>query len=220
MNAKNFSTALGNISDKYIEESVTYENKKPKLSVKWISVAACISIILVGGIIGMFFHPNDPTINNTSYFTITSYAKNGDPVELSVASSFFNSTSPESRKNIFGVDMPLFHFDVSPSGLKEGDVLFSKFDISVSYNGNEIGEKMDKHVMVGFTVYSVHSKEQQWGYFVSGWFTEPTDIVITITDKDLNEIVERITVNVTYLADIQEYELKIIDWEMFSQNNS
>ena len=39
--------------------------------------------------------------------------------------------------------------------------------------------------------------------------TEPTDVVVTITDKESRAVVEEISVNVKYDANRQEYELKL-----------
>ncbi len=219
MTLKTFQAAIENINDKYIYEAATYTaKKKENLTVKWLSVAACITIIVISGIIGTFsLFSKVPTNKNPSYFTLTTYAKNGDMVELTESEGYFNSTA--SHESIFGVDMPLFNFCIRPSDLKENDVLYSRFDISVSYNGSTVGH-MDEHLLVAYLIPTVNSDEKQWSYSISGWFVESTDIVITIKDKNLNEIVETITVNVTYLNDRQEYELKIVKWETYPVSNS
>ena len=95
-----------------------------------------------------------------------------------------------------------------PSDLKSNEAVYERFDISISYNGTTVNvTDKDEHIMVAY-IYSVPSS-QSLGYSIFGWFTEPTDVVITITDKESREIVEAITVNVNYLADKQEYELKV-----------
>jgi hypothetical protein len=55
----------------------------------------------------------------------------------------------------------------------------------------------------------MQNSREPWSYSITGWFTEPTDILINIAEKDSREIVETITVNVKYLADKQEYELEL-----------
>lgn len=208
MTMKKFSSALGNIGETYIKEAVTYTPKRRKNTwVKWVSIAACLSLIIMGGVFGHLFRsPDTPDKGNNvlSYFVITAQAANGESTELGVADSCFNSGTAQS--NIFGVDMPLFHFDVKPSDLKSNEAVYERFDISISYNGTPVKDK-DEHVMVAY-IYSVPSS-QTLGYSLFGWFTEPTDVVVTITDKESREIVETITVNVKYLADKQEYELKV-----------
>ena len=55
---------------------------------------------------------------------------------------------------------------------------------------------------------SAHTS-QTYGYTIFGWFTEPTDVIVTITDKESKAVVEEMTVNVKYDANRQEYELKL-----------
>ncbi len=212
MTAKRFSNALGNISDGYVDEAIIYTAKKKKSTwVKWVSVAACLALIVMGGILGNVFHaPDTPGSSIASYFVITAYAANGESTELSVADSCFNS-SGTPQGNIFGVDMPLFNFSVSPSDLKNNEAIYERFDISVSYNGTLVGGKdeyvMDEHVMIAYLI-STTNPDKPWAYSILGWFTEPTDIIVQILDKESREIMETITVNVKYLADKQEYELE------------
>ncbi len=209
MTAKKFSNALGNIGENYIDEAVNYAAKKKSNAwVKWVSIAASLSLIVIGGVFGNVFRTSDtpdaPENNIMSYFTLTAYAANGESTELNVSDSCLSSGEP--KYNIFGHDMPLFHFDVKPSNLKSNEAVYQRFDISISYNRTLVKDK-DEHIMVAY-IYSVQSS-QTCGYSIFGWFTEPTDVIVTITDKESCEIVETITVNVKYLADTQEYELKI-----------
>ena len=219
MTAKEFSNALGNVDESYINEAATYTPKRKKNSwVKWVSIAACLSLIVMGGIFGNLFRspdaPNVPENNIMSFFMITAHAANGESTNLNVSSSCFNSGEP--KYNIFGHNLPTFHFDVEPSNLKSDEAVYERFDISVSYNGTAVGGK-DEHVAVAY-IYSVQSS-QTLGYSIIGWFTEPTDVVVTITDKESKAVVEEITVNVKYDADRQEYELKItkLDTEYTTQ---
>lgn len=209
MTAKRFSYALGNVDVKYIDEASAYTAKKKKNTwVKWVSAAACLSLIITGAIFGnIFYSPDSPVNNITSYFVITAHAANGVSTDLSLAESCFNSGS--AKENAFGVDIPLFDFSVRPSNWGGNEALYSKFDISVSYNGTRV-EDRDKHMMVAYLIPTPDSGES-WAYSVMGWFTEPTDIIVTIMDKKSREIVETITVNVNYLADSQEYELEVTE---------
>ena len=164
----------------------------------------------MGGVFGNVFRapdtPDAPENNIMSYFTLTAYAANGESTELYVSDSFFSSGEP--KYNMFGHNIPLFSFDVKPSDLKSNEAVYQRFDISISYNGTTVTvTDKDEHILVAY-IFSVPSS-QSLGYSIFGWFTEPTDVVVTITDKESYEIVETITVNVKYLADKQEYELKI-----------
>jgi len=211
MTTKKFSSALGNVDESYLDEATSYTPKKKKNTFqKWVSIAACLSLILTGGIIGSLFLSPDGTDDGiSSYFVISTLAADGEAKELSVASSCFNSGPAQG--NIFGVDMPIFNFDVKPSSLKNNEAIYDRFDISVSYNGVTVGMegKIDEHIMIGYYFSTLDPNER--GYFVSGWFTEPTDVIVHILDKDSREIVEAYTIHVVYLEDRQEYELKITD---------
>ena len=214
MKKENISDALNNIDFDMIEdvyESTKEKKKKPKSSwLKWGAIAACLSLAVAGGIFGNLFRspdtPDVPPKSILSYFVVTAHAANGESTELSVSSSCFSSGTP--KYNIFGHDMPLFHFDVKPSDLENNEAVYERFDISISYNGTTVTiTDKDEHISIAYLA-SVHSS-QTYGYAIFGWFTEPTDIVVNILDKESREIVERITVNVKYLADKQEYELEL-----------
>lgn len=213
MTTKKFSSALGNIGESYVDEAVNYTPKRKKNSwVKWVSVAACISLIVMGGIFGsLFYYPDTPDVpksNITSYFVITAHAANGESTDLTLADGCFNS-APAQEGNGFGVDMPLFCFDVKPSDLENNEAVYERFDISISYNGTTVSvTDKDEHVQLRYLIPTPNSNES-WSYSITGWFAEPTDIIVHILDKESREIVEIITVNVNYLADKQEYELKV-----------
>ncbi len=212
MTAKHFSNALGNVNEKYVDEAATYTPKtKKKIWVKWVSIAACFSLIAIGITIGSILHSPDTTDkgnNIASYFVITAQAANGESMDLSVADSCLNSGTAQG--NIFGVDMPTFHFDVRPSDIKSNEAIYERFDISISYNETVVEWNKDEHIMVAYLI-STQQSDVPWAYSIIGWFTEPTDVVINILDKESRKTVESITVNVTYLADKQEYELKVTD---------
>ena len=214
MKKENISNALNNIDFDMIED--VYESTKAKKKntkspwLKWGAIAACLSLVVMGGIFGNLFRspdtPDVPQKSIISYFVITAYAANGEATELGLADSCFNS-APTQEGNGFGVDMPLFHFSVTPSDLKNNEAIYDHFDISVSYNGSNVKDK-DEHISVTYLIPMQNSSEP-WSYSITGWFTEPTDILINIVDKESREIMETITVNVKYLADKQEYELEL-----------
>ena len=181
MTTKKFSGALGNVDEKYITEATSYSAKRSKRTwVRWVAIAACLSLIVAGGMLGNLFHPSDlPSNSVASYFVITAYAAEGELSELELSEGFLNSTV--SQENAFGVDMPLFEFSVRPSDLKGNEALYSRFDISISYNGVDVNG-MDDHIMVAYLIPTPNS-DGEWAYSVSGWFTEPTDILVSIVEK-------------------------------------
>ena len=212
MKKENISDALNNIDFDMIEdvyESTKAKKKKPKSSwLKWGAVAACLCLLVMGGILGNLFRsPNAPDVpenNIMSFFAITAHAANGETKVLNVSDSFVSSGEP--KYNMFGHNIPLFSFDVEPSDLKSNEAVYQRFDISISYNGTPVKNK-DEHIMVAYLA-SAHTS-QTYGYTIFGWFTEPTDVVVTITDKESKAVVEEMTVNVKYDANRQEYELKL-----------
>ena len=212
MKKENISDALNNIDFDMIEdvyESTKAKKKQLKSSwIKWGAIAACLCLLVMGGIFGNLFRsPNAPDVpenNIISFFTITAHAANGETKVLNVSDSFVSSGEP--KYNMFGHNIPLFSFDVEPSDLKSNEAVYQRFDISISYNGTPVKNK-DEHIMVAYLA-SAHTS-QTYGYTIFGWFTEPTDVVVTITDKESKAVVEEITVNVKYDANLQEYELKL-----------
>ena len=197
--------------EEYVEQKDFLSKKKRRRDL-WIRIgalAACLSLLVIGGVLGNVFRytdtPDFPENNIISYFAITAYAANGESTDLGLSYACISST-PEQQGNILGVDMPLFHFDIKPSDLEFNEAVYERFDISISYNGTPVGSK-DDHILVAYLANAHQSKP--YAYSVIGWFTEPTNVVVTITDKESREIVETITVNVKYLADKKEYELKI-----------
>ena len=211
MNTKKFSSALGNVDESYINEAASYAPKRKKNTwVKWVSIAACLSLIAIGGVLANAFRspnvPNVPPSSVMSYFTITAYAADGELTDLSVTSSCINSGEP--KYNIFGHNLPTFHFEVKPSNLKNNEGVYERFDISISYNGILVDGK-DEHILVGYVANVNRPTSKPYAYSVIGWFTEPTDVVVTITDKESKVVVEEITVNVKFDAERQEYELEL-----------
>lgn len=210
MTGENIFKALGGIDPALIAAAAPGEKAKGKKRpwVKWMAAAACLALLATGGILWRWHQTPEKPVETgdriTSYFTITAMAADGEATELGVHSSCFNSGT--SKENIFGVDMPLFNFEVRPTDLKNNEVLYQRFDISVSYNG-KLAQEKDEHVMVGLVGY--RDGPVAWAYFVSGWFTEPTELLIQILDKESRQIVETIAVMVTYHPDRQGYDLEI-----------
>lgn len=207
MKEERILNVLGKVDEKYIKEAdpeVKSKRKAPAWT-KWVAMVACLSLIITGGLFGNIFHsPDTPDNSILSYFVITAHAANGETKVLNVSDSFVSSGEP--KYNMFGHNIPLFSFDVEPSDLKSNEAVYQRFDISISYNGTPVKNK-DEHIMVAYLA-SAHTS-QTYGYTIFGWFTEPTDVVVTITDKESKAVVEEMTVNVKYDANRQEYELKL-----------
>lgn len=179
--------------------------------IRWVAIAACLCLLIVGGFFGGIFRsPDSPDNSIVSYFVLTAHAASGESTELALNENCFNSVPVGEQGNVFGVDMPLFDFSVSPSNWSGNEALYSQFEISISYNGTLV-EGKDEHIMLAYLIPTPDS-DAPWSYSIMGWFTEPTDIIISILNKESREIVETITVTVNYLPDRQEYELEVTDW--------
>lgn len=213
MTNKDFYRELGNIDPEMIEAAAPGKKAQKKVWTKWVAMAACLALIAAGGIFGKLFRAPDTTPSDAplieSYFVITAHAADGESTELGFEDGCFNS-SGLPKENIFGVDMPLFNFSVRPADLKNNEAIYERFEISVSYNGTvvDMEGKVDEHIMITVEM-PIQGVDAPWAYCVFGWFTEPTDIIVTITDKESREIVETITVNVNYLTEKQGYDLSI-----------
>ncbi len=210
MTSEQIYRELGGVDPALVAQAAPGEKitKKRRKWIKWVAAAACLTLMAAGGILWRWQQSPEMPVETgdpvTSYFTITAMAADGEMTELGVHSSCFNSGT--AKENIFGVDMPLFNFEVRPTDLKNNEVLYQRFDIAVSYNG-KLAQGKDEHVMVGFVGY--RDGPVAWAYFVSGWFTEPTELLIQIIDKESRQIVETIAVMVTYHAERQGYDLEI-----------
>ena len=213
MTEKELYQILGEIDPVMIEAAAPdAKMQKSKISwPKWIAVAACFALVLLTCVLPLRESP-DGTV--ASLFTITARAADGEKIELEYGSYLLNSGS---QGNIFGVDMPTFNFTILLSDLENNEAVFSRFNISVSYNGKVVdGSSKDSHIEIAYMMTTPFSPPEipPEMYMVAGWFIDPTDVVITITDKETNSIAEEITINVKYDADRQEYELKITNWEI------
>jgi len=210
MTENKLQRAINGIDEKYLQEAATYvKTKKKSVWVKWVSFAACLAVIATGGIlIKLLGSLGVPTDSINSYFVITAHAANEESKDLDMSDNFSNSgflSSGTSQVNIFGHNIPLFNFDVRPSSLKDNETMYARFDVSVYYGGVLVDGK-DEHIRVAF----VASKNNPLiAYSVIGWFTEPTDVEIVITDRETQSVVETITLNVRYLSDTEQYELKV-----------
>lgn len=178
-----------------------------------LMVAALALVLCCGGIL-FWLTFDKPKDDPSSWFVITAYATDsGDLTELGLNDACFNSGG--TGENIFHVDVPVFSFTLSPANWggnsNKSEKTYADFDVTVSYNGNMVDPK-DKHIIVGL-LYPTPGTDApvRYGYEVLGWFEEPTDITISITDKDSGDLVEELTVNVKYIADSQAYQLTLIE---------
>lgn len=82
MNAKNFSEALGNVRDDYVNEAATYRHSSKSLSwVKWGAAAACLCLVVAGSGVLIHRNLNKPINSNESNITLSGVADGGTGIE-------------------------------------------------------------------------------------------------------------------------------------------
>lgn len=170
-------------------------------------LAASLAIILCIFGITHWFGSKTGKASASSWFVVTAYAKDGISTELNVNDGCFNSGG--TGENLFGVDFPLFSFDLIPSNEKwrNSEEIYTGFDVVISYDGKLVGAK-DEHVSMG-SLFSTVGSQKLIGYSITGWFEKPTDITVQIIDKKSGEVVEAQTVHVSYNADMEAYRLTV-----------
>lgn len=53
MNARQFTSALGNVSDRYIMEAAAYQGKRSSSWPKWVATAACLGLIVTAAVVSL-----------------------------------------------------------------------------------------------------------------------------------------------------------------------
>ncbi len=205
MDKNDLYNSIGEVDDALLFR--TEPKTKCKRPLPFIPILAA-SLALIIGIFGLSFllRPDNPSAPS-SWFVVTAYANDGVRRELDMNAGCFNSGG--TGGNLFNVDFPLFEFSVDSAKWKGNESFYSDFEISVSYNGKIVDGK-DKHVIISYQV-PAKGHSGTYSYIIIGWFEEPTDITVTITNKNSGKIVERITVNVCYVPEAEAYKLTVTD---------
>lgn len=170
-------------------------------------IAASLALILCLFGISFLFTPDNTKGGNSSWFVITAYAADGELEELELNDGFFNSVDTEGVDTMFGVDAPLFSFVVKPANWDGNQETYSSFSITISCNG-KIVDSLDDHVAVTH-LYPVPGSDAPYECQVVGWLEEPTDITISIYDKNTGDLIEEQIVNVCYTPESQAYQLTV-----------
>lgn len=176
MNTKKFSNALGNISESYVDEAVTYTAKKKSPPwVKWVAVAACLCFAVMG-LFPLFG-------NHESPFVLTAYAIGKDNSLLSLEMEE-GRTVPISTF-VAGNGMEGFVFSHKNHESEKAPLVsiintdFSPYIMTDSYTSTTAVEKIE-HIDM--------EKTQQYIFFVpSKGESAPYSLTISIYDEETSK---------------------------------
>ena len=202
------------VDEEVIEKYLQFEKKLVITQKAWrmkffklAAISACIVLFVMEGFFGIVngFIKDLVTDDTESLYIIKAYATNGEIVEIDPYEGTYNSGY--TGENLFGVDFPIFSFDVVPTALAEGKL--KGFDIEVSVIcDDKYNEK--EHIAVSY-LFLRGGNGTLMGYNILGWFEEPTDITVVLTDKKTQKIIEEITINICYFDDREAYKLTLIE---------
>ncbi len=214
MNKKTMLNVVNGIDEELIDQyfEIGEEAKRKKAQggkrtlIKWGAVAACFVLVLSICILPMF------DLSDSSGYqpilALTVYAADGTPQGMELDQSFLNSGI--SGGTIFGKDVTTFEFYVAPVEHGGEADIFNQYDIEISYNGKIVDGK-DEHIRLTVVV-PLQGVDGVGRYRIIGWFEETTDIFVTLKNKKNGEIVEKMTVNVSYSEADEAYKLTMTDF--------
>lgn len=215
MNKETLFKSIGQIDDQTLIETESYK-KTPSNRVAFRLIAASLAIVLMVFGFSYLFPKDQPTQTLSSWFVITAQAVEGDWNELDLNDGFFNSVGTNQSISLFPADVPLFEFVIKPSDWDKYQEEYWNFVIEVSYNGN-IVDSLDDHIVV-FHQIPIAGSDAPYAHEVKGWVEEPTDIVITISDRESGMLVEQQTVHVCYVPESHAYELTVTNVQTNDMN--
>lgn len=208
MNENELYRSLNEIDDELLQRSETGKaEKKPQKFLRVLAAAAALLVCMLG--FGFLFRHTEEPGRHTSLFIISAYAENGENVELQendICKNGFSSGPSAGIPYGFDVDMPLFKFDFKSSQWEGERNPYFNYLVDFSYNGKVVGMR-DEHLMIGYTVPAYGTG----GYFIAGWFEEPTDLEITVRDRESGELLEKTVMHIRYLAEEEIYELTVTE---------
>ena len=215
MNKIDLFKSIGEIDDQtLINAEVSQKRKTNRVVVRLIAASLAIVLTVFG--ISYLFPDDSPSQTLSSWFVITAQAAEGDWNELDLNDGFFNSGGTNQTISLFPADVPLFEFVIKPSAWDKYQEEYWNFVIEVSYNGN-IVDSLDDHIVV-FHQIPIAGSDAPYAHEVKGWVEEPTDIVITISDRESGMLVEQQTVHVCYVPESHAYELTVTNVQTNDMN--
>lgn len=209
MNRETLFKSIGQVDEQTLIKTESYR-KKPRNRVVRLIAASVALVLMVFGF-SYLFPKDQPAQTLSSWFVITAQAVEGDWNELDLNDGYFNSGGTNQSISLFPADVPLFKFVVEPASFDNNESIYSQFSVSVSYNNRTV-DSLDDHVVV-YNIIPLVGSNGAYGYEVTGWFEETTDVKVTIVDKRTGDLVEEITVNVKPQQGESVYTLTVTNVE-------
>lgn len=214
MTQQEMMNAMGNVKQEHIMAGLYL--KKSKRRMTWrrsVSIAAVLAVAICVSAIwqGANSRPSDEVFH---FFAIAAKATDGSQTNYELNKGYFNSGTFFDN-SFFDVDMPLFEFALDTTNWTDDPLTmrqyYSNFDVAVSYTGQETDS--DEHIAI-FHLFDTEilTNNATTGYGITGWFEEPTDLEIRITEKETGTPVEKITLHICYLPERKGYELTVKEY--------
>ncbi len=216
MTEQQIMNALADVKQEHILAGLCPQKSKRKI--KWVRSGAVAAVLLlvicIAGIMQEATH--QPQDEGFHFFAITAQAADGSKTNYELNKGYFNSGT-FFETNIFDTDMPLFEFALDTTNWTDDPLTmrqyYENFDVTVSYDG-QTADDDDKHIAI-FQLLDTEilTSSVTTGYGITGWFEEPTDLEICITEKKTGTLVERIVLHICYMPEKNGYELTVTEYE-------
>lgn len=109
------------------------------------------------------------------------------------------------QQNMFGVEQPLFAFDVWATEEQNPD-FHSQYELEVWYDGTLYQSEKDSPVAISF-LYTIDGSSR--GYNVWGWCADTMELELRLKNRQTGEVVSTQRLHVQYLPQQQAYELTL-----------
>ncbi len=216
MTEQQIMVALTDVKQEHILAGLYTQKRKWKAG--WIRNAAVAAVLLLLISVAAIWQGvnHKPTDKAAHFFAITAQAADGSKTNYELNKSYFNSGT-FFETNIFGGDMPLFEFALDTTNWTDDPLTmrqyYSNFDVTVSYDG-QTEDDADQHIAIFHLMDAeILTGSATTGYGITGWFEEPTDLEICVTEKQTGALVEKTVLHIRYLPEKSGYELTVTGCE-------
>lgn len=143
----------------------------------------------------------DPDSDSSYYSSITNNgAITSDTFYSSNPEYIYDPETGEKKPYTKTSEQNIFMFDVWPS---ENSRTHEGLHFVVEYNGKPVSGQ-DEHISPGFLMQKDENGNILNGYYIKGWFHEPTEITISLFDED-DLLLQKTTLLVTFAVPADEY---------------